>query len=113
MTSKSIFINNRPRGPMDKASVYGTGDSRFESWRGHFPLFLGQFNFLRKWIRKWMRDNLQYDKVNKDTLLNEQVFEIPTSMFEHVNKGEEIELGPGDLPKDIKLSPEDLLKEEL
>ena len=23
-------------GPMDKASVYGTGDSRFESWQDHF-----------------------------------------------------------------------------
>ena len=27
---------SRPCGPMDKASVYGTGDSRFESWQGHF-----------------------------------------------------------------------------
>ena len=25
----------RPRGPMDKASDYESGDSRFESWRGH------------------------------------------------------------------------------
>ena len=25
----------RPRGPMDKASAYGTGDRRFESYRGH------------------------------------------------------------------------------
>ena len=24
----------RPCGPMDKASVYATGDSRFESWQG-------------------------------------------------------------------------------
>ena len=28
----------RPCGPMDKASVYGTGDSRFESWQGQFYL---------------------------------------------------------------------------
>ena len=28
-------IDTRPRGPMDKASAYGAGDSRFESWRGH------------------------------------------------------------------------------
>ena len=27
-----------PCGPMDKASVYGTGDSRFESWQGHLLL---------------------------------------------------------------------------
>ena len=26
----------RPCGPMDKASVYGTGDCRFESYQGHF-----------------------------------------------------------------------------
>ena len=25
-----------PCGPMDKASVYGTGDCRFESYQGHF-----------------------------------------------------------------------------
>ena len=25
----------RPRGPMDKASVFGTEDCRFESYRGH------------------------------------------------------------------------------
>ena len=25
----------RPRGPMDKASAYGAGDCRFESYRGH------------------------------------------------------------------------------
>ena len=25
---------------MDKASVYGTGDSRFESWQGHFCDFV-------------------------------------------------------------------------
>ena len=25
-----------PRGPMDKASDYESGDSRFESWRGRF-----------------------------------------------------------------------------
>lgn len=34
---KSKFI--RPRGPMDKASVFGTEDCRFESCRG-------QFNFI-------------------------------------------------------------------
>ena len=28
----------RPCGPMDKASVYGTGDCRFESYQGHFIL---------------------------------------------------------------------------
>ena len=26
----------RPCGPMDKASVYGTGDCRFASYQGHF-----------------------------------------------------------------------------
>ena len=29
----------RPCGPMDKASVYGTGDCRFESYQGHVLLF--------------------------------------------------------------------------
>ena len=28
-------VNNWPRGPMDKAPDYESGDSRFESWRGH------------------------------------------------------------------------------
>ena len=27
-------MQRRPRGPMDKASDYESGDSRFESWRG-------------------------------------------------------------------------------
>ena len=31
-----------PCGPMDKASVYGTGDCRFESYQGHFLMFLWQ-----------------------------------------------------------------------
>ena len=34
------FLNSfqlfRSCGPMDKASVYGTGDCRFESYQGHF-----------------------------------------------------------------------------
>ena len=29
-----LTICRRPRGPMDKASDYESGDSRFESWRG-------------------------------------------------------------------------------
>ena len=33
-------------GPMDKASVYGTGDCRFESYQDHFLLF--QFYVFRK-----------------------------------------------------------------
>ena len=33
-------MKGRPRGPMDKASDYESGDSRFESWRGRI-LFLG------------------------------------------------------------------------
>ena len=36
----AVFFNDlkniRPRGPMDKASDYESGDSRFESWRGRF-----------------------------------------------------------------------------
>ena len=37
----------RPCGPMDKASDYGSGDSRFESWQGRilFSLFLKGFSF--------------------------------------------------------------------
>ena len=31
----------RPRGPMDKASAYGAGDCRFESYRGHLCLRWG------------------------------------------------------------------------
>ena len=30
---------NWPRGLMDKASVFGTEDCRFESYRGHFFLY--------------------------------------------------------------------------
>ena len=30
-----------PRGPMDKASAYGTGDCRFESYWGHLGLRCG------------------------------------------------------------------------
>lgn len=29
------MITTCPYGPMDKAPVYGTGDSRFEPWFGH------------------------------------------------------------------------------
>ena len=32
-----LDFNHRPRGPMDKASAYGAGDYRFESYRGHHP----------------------------------------------------------------------------
>ena len=31
-----LRVSRRPRGPMDKASVFGTEDCRFESYRGHF-----------------------------------------------------------------------------
>ena len=31
----SFVLSPRPRGPMDKASAYGAGDCRFESYRGH------------------------------------------------------------------------------
>ena len=34
-TSCSLINVNGPRGPMDKASVFGTEDCRFESYRGH------------------------------------------------------------------------------
>ena len=30
----------RPRGPMDKASVFGTEDCRFESYRGHYSIYV-------------------------------------------------------------------------
>ena len=32
-----LEFNDRPRGPMDKASAYGAGDCRFESYQGHHP----------------------------------------------------------------------------
>ena len=35
-TITRFWMDNRPRGPMDKASAYGAGDCRFESCRGHF-----------------------------------------------------------------------------
>ena len=35
-TGDGVYYNQRPRGPMDKASAYGAGDCRFESCRGHF-----------------------------------------------------------------------------
>ena len=31
-----LLDRQRPCGPMDKASDYGSGDSRFESWRGRY-----------------------------------------------------------------------------
>ena len=34
------LTDNRPRGPMDKASAYGAGDCRFESCRGHLLMRL-------------------------------------------------------------------------
>ena len=34
-----IKLQGRPRGPMDKASDYESGDSRFKSLRGRFFLF--------------------------------------------------------------------------
>ena len=34
-------FSRRPRGPMDKASAYGAGDCRFESYRGHLGLHCG------------------------------------------------------------------------
>ncbi len=34
------FITVWPCGPMDKASDYGSGDSRFESWQGRFFFLL-------------------------------------------------------------------------
>ena len=36
VASCECYLDNRPRGPMDKASAYGAGDCRFESCRGHF-----------------------------------------------------------------------------
>ena len=36
---KTLHSHRRPRGPMDKASDYESGDSRFESWRGRVFLF--------------------------------------------------------------------------
>ena len=36
MQSKSTYNRDRPCGPTDKASDYGSGDSRFESWQGRF-----------------------------------------------------------------------------
>ena len=49
---ENIFFN-RPRGPMDKASVFGTEDCRFESYRGQF--FVGnQMNLLLKMITNYM-----------------------------------------------------------
>ena len=35
----TLHSHRRPRGPMDKASDYESGDSRFESWRGRVFLF--------------------------------------------------------------------------
>ena len=32
-----FLLAKRPVGLMDKASASGAGDSRFESWAGHFP----------------------------------------------------------------------------
>ena len=41
MLSTEIFMLSRwPRGPMDKASAYGAGDCRLESYRGHIVLFI-------------------------------------------------------------------------
>ena len=40
----SLLFRRRPCGPMDKASDYGSGDSRFESWQGRF-LFIFFFLF--------------------------------------------------------------------
>ena len=36
----AVMLCKRPRGPMDKASDYESGDSRFESWRGRSFLLL-------------------------------------------------------------------------
>ena len=36
----------RPCGPTDKASDYGSGDSRFESWQGRLSLFFPRTPFL-------------------------------------------------------------------
>ena len=33
-----LALEYRPRGPMEKASAYGAGDCRFESYRGHLSL---------------------------------------------------------------------------
>ena len=35
-TLRYVMMNNWPVGLMDKASASGAGDSRFESWAGHF-----------------------------------------------------------------------------
>ena len=48
---------------MDKASVYGTGDSRFESWQGHFVNgkmreFRAASVFLTEAKRSWTRWDL-------------------------------------------------------
>ena len=34
-TNEFVILLQRPRGPMDKASAYGAGDCRLESYRGH------------------------------------------------------------------------------
>ena len=41
-----IWPQRRPCGPTDKASDYGSGDSRFESWQGRFFFFSCFFFFL-------------------------------------------------------------------
>ncbi len=40
LKAKQMLVARRPCGPMDKASVYGTGDCRFESYQGQLlPIF--------------------------------------------------------------------------
>ncbi len=65
----SRTLSDGPRGLMDKASVFGTEDCRFESYRGHIDShgnFCAQvrtrkaltIDTVSEWLRRWTRNPL-------------------------------------------------------